>query len=222
MSKRLALVGVLALLGLGVVGSAPAAASPAIEVPAPIATSRGFVCPSGANHYGLRLWIHVTKWCIVPAVRRQAELKVQMEIHNRDDENSLDISQDQIRVLVREFDPDRWTPPRIGQPTPGRPLPTSFRGEAVWAIPANADRAYDGLPSGLPTHATHWGFTTLGPGETLHPHRHYGDLTYYIPRLGSRLSVFENIVGIAYVRGPDIIALCPPEAWEEHAEAGTF
>jgi hypothetical protein len=223
MSTRLTLIGigVLAVLSMGAAGSVPAAEASTIEVPAPVLTSHGSVCPSGHNPYDLHLWIHVNKWCIPPGVRGQAEFKVQMESHNRSNEHNLDIGQDQIWVVVREFDPDRWTPPQIGQPTYGRPLRTTYRDENVWAIPANADRAYDVLPSGLPTHATHWGFTALSPGETLHPHFHYGDLTYYIPRRHG-IRVIDNIVGVAYMKGPDIIALCPPEAWEEHAAAGTF
>jgi hypothetical protein len=185
----------------------------------------GNACISRHNPEGIRLWIHVTRWCIVPGVRKQAQLKVQMRIHNQS-RRRLDIGQDRIRVIVREFDPHRWSPPRIGQSTPGRPLQTTYRERAVWAVPANADRAYDVFPNKPePTHATHWLKSVLGPRKTLNPHYHYGDLVYNLPmprpkRHGWRM--IHNIVGIAYIKGRDIIALCRPASWGQHRPAGTF
>jgi hypothetical protein len=223
MSFRLFLIAVLTLsigatsvVGVGASGSVT-------EVPDPVVTSSGTVCPSGHNPYDIKLWIHVTRWCAVPAVRKQIQFKVQMEIHNRSDD-SLDIGQDQIRLVVREFDPDEWTPPRYGQPTMDRPVQTIYRDERVWAIPANADGAYDPLPnrSGVLTFATHWGLSTLGPGETLKPRYHYGDLGFYVPMQHDGSKAIRNVVGIAYVKNRDIIALCPPDTWEYHVPAASF
>ncbi|HXR31287.1 MAG TPA: hypothetical protein VN752_09125 [Solirubrobacterales bacterium] len=220
MSPRIFFIGVLTLLSVGATGVAPAAT----DVPDPVATSAGAGCPSGDNPYDLDLWIHVKKWCIVPGVRGQAQFKVQMEIHNKSQQHSLDITQDQIRVIVHEFDPDRWSPSAIGAPTYDRPVHTTYRGEDVWAVPASADGAYDVFPdhSNRPTHATHWGFSELGPGRTLHPSYHNGDLVFNLPMPKRRAGVKANIVGVAYIKGLDIIALCPPDSWEKHRPAGTF
>lgn len=194
------------------------------DASSPAATDSAFVCPSGHNPYDIHLWLHVTKWCIEPGVRKQAQVKVQMMIHNRDDRHWLDIRQDKIRLIVHEFDPDRWTQPRIGVHTPDRPVHTTYEGERVWAVPANAERAYDLLPNqpGIGTFATHWEVSRLAPGATLIPHYHYGDLVFYMPVPTSGQKVKANIVGIAYVKNADIIALCPPDKWEHHVGGGLF
>ncbi|HEV2791712.1 MAG TPA: hypothetical protein VGV69_10475 [Solirubrobacterales bacterium] len=221
MSPRLLLVGTLALLSVAAVSTPLSTASTS----GPAATTSANGCASEHNSQGVKLWIHVTKWCIVPGVRKQAQLKVQMRIHNQSN-RPLDISRDRIRVILREFDPDRWSPPRIGQPTRERPIRTTYRGESVWAVPANADSAYDMFPNkNAPTHATHWVKSQLGPKETLNPHMHYGDLVYHLPIPQPKprgWKAIHNVVGIAYTKGRDIIAICPPRTWGEHAEAGTF
>jgi hypothetical protein len=215
-----------AILVLGV--SLALALAPAASVAisgSPAAAASGNGCASEHNPAGIRLWIHVTRWCIVPGVRRQAQLKVQMRIHNQSDQR-LYIGQDRIRVILRRFDPDDWSPAQIGQPTLDRPIQTTYRGEQVWAVPANADGSYDVFPhKPEPTHATHWPESQLGPKDTLNPHFHYGDLVYHVPIPHPRpadWSVIGNVVGIAYIKGRDIIALCPPSSWGEHAPAGTF
>lgn len=180
-----------------------------------------FVCPSGRNPYDISLWLHVRKWCIEPAVRGQAQIKVQMMIHNRDRRHGLDVGQDKVRLIVHEFDPDRWTPPRIGQPTRDRPVRTTYEGERVWAIPANAERAYDPHPTLIATFATHWKVFRLPPGGTLIPHFHYGDLVFYMPMPADGKGK-KNIVGVAYVKNADIIALCPPDKWERHVSGSRF
>lgn len=214
----------LALI-LGGVKLAPSAPPPV--VPKPVATKAGFVCPSNSRAKRMRFWIHVNKWCYVPGIREQIQLKVQMKIRNQSDEHSLDISQDRIRVVVHHLDPDRWTPPREGASTLDRPVRTIYRGEQVWAIPPNADGAFDYLPNKPHelTFATHWvNPETLGPGQMLRPHFHYGDLVYYIPMSHHhrRGAVKRNVIGIAYVKGRDIIALCPPWAWGKHEFAALF
>ncbi len=189
----------------------------------PIAKASGFVCPTGRNPYDIHAWIHVTKWCIVPGVRDQVQVKLQMKIHNGSNTRDLDISQDQFRLIVRRFDSAHWTPARIGSPTVAQPIHTTYRGTGVWAIPSDAEEAYDTIPhepNNL-TFATHWYGTTLAPGATFVPHFHYGDLVFYLPRL-HHLSPLQDIVGIAFMHDSDIIALCEPHVWGEHAYAGTF
>jgi hypothetical protein len=167
----------------------------------------------------------VSKWCVLGGVRKQLQVKVQMEIHNRDKQHWLDVRQDKIRLVVRHFDRARWTPPR-GFPMSDRPIRTIYQGEQVWAIPANPEESFDPLPHqpGAGTFATHWYATRLPPGGTLVPHKHYGDLVFYLPIPPSRYRpvVKRNIVGIAYVKNADVIALCPPHKWEEHARPEDF
>lgn len=215
---------VVALLAGAVLGSVPAAAA-AREGLLPSAEARLLACPSHSNPSGLKFWIHVKQWCALPAVRGQAQFKLQMEIHNRDEHDALDIHQSRMRLIVHELDPDRWTPPRYGPTTYDRPIRTTYGGERVWAVPANANDAYDpnplrGAPENL-TFATHWGLTGLEPGATLNPGYHEGDLVFYVPA-PKRHGALENVVGMAYIKGHEIIALCHPEDWGPKEPAGDF
>ena len=183
MRLRFLIVGALLILGSG--APAPAVAGSGTGAKAPSAVISGLVCPSRSNPSGLKFWIHVKQWCALSAVRGQAQFKLQMQIHNRHRQHSLDIRQSRMRLIVREFDSDRWTPARRGQPTYDRPIRTTYGGKHVWAVPANADGAYDPnplphIPSNL-TFATHWGISRLGPGDTLNPGYHEGDLVFYVP-----------------------------------------
>lgn len=218
--KAAALVVATALFVVGPTGVGDAADN---EAP-PVGVASAFVCPSGHNRYDIHLWLHVTKWCLEPGVRKQKQLKVQMLIHNRDRRHSLDLGQERIRLIVHWFDRRRWSPPRIGSPTRDRPVRTVYEGKRVWAIPANAERAYDLIPHqpGVGTFATHWRVSRLSPGATLRPHYHYGDLVFYMPTPPSRRPAIRNIVGVAYVKNADIIALCPPSKWEKHVTSGSF
>lgn len=225
MAPRLFIISVLAFLSIAFT-SVPLASSKTStdDVPDPVATSSGFVCPSGHNPYDIHLWIHVTKWCIVPGVRKQSQVKIQMKIHNKSQDHGLDVSQATIRLLVHEFDPDRWSPARVGSATLDRPVQTTYGGHSVWAIPANAEDAYDPLPHqpGILTFATHWGISELVPGGTLEPRYHYGDLVFYMPVPRHHPGGTDNIVGVAYMKGTDVIALCPPETWGRHVAAASF
>jgi len=189
----------------------------------PAAKESAFVCPSGHNPYDVSLWLHVTKWCVEPAVRKQVQVKVQIMIHNRNNE-WLDIRQERIRLIVHKFDRTRWSPPRVGEPTRDRPLHTTYEDDKVWAIPANAERAFDPLPNQpkYGTFATHWGVSRLAPNSTFIPHYHYGDLVFYTPMPADGGKAKPNIVGIAYVKNGDIISLCPPDKWQHHRGGATF
>lgn len=54
------------------------------------------------------------------------------------------------------------------------------------------------------------------------PHYHYGDLVFYMPMPRDGRRAKDNIVGIAFVKNADIIALCPPSTWVRHVVAATF
>jgi hypothetical protein len=190
-----------------------------------VASASAYHCPSGKNPYDINLWLHVSKWCIDPGVRGQLQVKVQMEIKNRSQKHWLDIHQDRIRLVVRHFDRDRWSTPR-GFPMSDRPIRTIYEGETVWAIPANPEHSYDTIPKhpNEVTFATHWYGSRLAPGRTFVPHYHYGDLVYYLPKPPRRYRpvIDRDIVGMAYVKNADVIALCPPDKWEEHVPSGGF
>jgi hypothetical protein len=200
----------------------PAGGGPLLAGSDSPASDSALVCPSHSNPKRIRLWIQVTKWCGLPAVRGQAQFKLQMRIHNRHSDRSLDVSQDRIRLIVRNFDPDRWSPPRIGVRTTDRPIRTTYGGEQVWAVPANADGAYDMIRRGEATFATHWGASHLGPRETLNPGFHYGDLVFYVPSPQRGPGGIANVAGVAYVDGHEIIALCRPENWGPKVRAASF
>ena len=221
MRARSLVVVLLVCLCIGILGLAEAGADPAQRDRLSGATASKLVCPSHDNPHGLRFWIHVTRWCGLNAVRGQTQFKLQMEIHNQDRHRSLDISQPRMRLIVRRFNPDRWTPP---SPTFERPIKTTWEGKRVWAVPSNFEDAADLIPHhpNIFTFATHWHASRLEPGETFHPHYHYGDLVFYVPKLRHGPDALENVVGMAYVRGHEIIALCDPSDWGPKVPAETF
>ncbi len=187
----------------------------------------GIGCPSppGAPH-GTRIWIHVTRWCSLPGVRGQAQFKLQMQIYNRG-KHTLGIGQEHMRLIVKQFNVRQWSPPRYGRPTTERPFRTSYLGEHVWAVPANAEDAYDPIlhvPGDL-TFATHWGQNQLAPGMTFNPSFHSGDLVFYVPDLAHDphgRATSADVLGIAYVYGREIVVMCPTEHWGPKVPAGSF
>jgi hypothetical protein len=222
--------GSLSLILLTVVGAAllisanaPAAGS-SPNGPGPALASSELVCPSHSNPHGIKLWIHVTRWCGLHAVRGQAQFKIQMRIHNQSASHRLDIGLSRMRLIVHEFHLDKWTPARIGQPTTERPVRTTYAGQHVWAVPPNAEDAFDFLPHhrGVGTFATHWGGSVLAPGATFNPNFHYGDLVFYVPAPHDGEGALDNVVGMAYVKGHEIIALCRPVDWGPKVPAASF
>lgn len=226
MRLRIFILSVFVILGAGSVAplTASAEAGSSREASAIATAASELVCPSHSNPHHIKLWIHVTRWCALPAVRGQAQFKLQMQIHNQSDRHDLDIGLSRMRLIVRDFDPDRWTPARVGESTIERPIPTTYGKEHVWAVPPNAEDAFDPLPHrpGVGTFATHWGGSMLGPGETFNPHYHFGDLVFYVPAPRDGAGALDNVVGIAYVKGHEIIALCHPENWGHKVPAETF
>jgi hypothetical protein len=208
-----ALVAGIALLPVAVSAAAPWGVSD---------PGRVLGCPARSNPSGFKFWIHVKQWCAEPAVRGQAQFKLQMQIHNRDQDDSLDISQGRMRLIVQEFDLDRWTPPASSA---DRPIRVRYEHESVWAVPANPNGVADPDPlPGIPnnyTFATHWETTTLDPGATLNPGPYEGDLVFYIPAPRHHGAV-ENVVGMAYVKGHEVIALCRVPDWGPREPAESF
>jgi hypothetical protein len=107
-------------------------------------------------------------------------------------------------------------PPRIGQPTE-RPSAITYQGHRVWAVPANANRAYDDdAATGYVGFATHWDVPTyLASGATFFKATRYeGDLAYYVPETSVTLDQYGNpvlhgFIGVAYVSNGHVIAVAP-------------
>jgi hypothetical protein len=187
----------------------------------------GIGCPSppGAVN-GIRIWIHVTKWCNLPGVRGQAQFKLQMQIFNSG-KRTLEIGQEHMRLIVAKLNLSRWTPPRDGQATIERPFRTTYLHHPVWAIPANAEDAYDPVPH-VPndlTFATHWGQSWLTPGRTFNPGYHSGDLVFYVPYQPHDphgIATSADVLGIAYMYGRNIVVICPNGHWGPKEPAASF
>lgn len=187
----------------------------------------GIGCPSppGAPD-AINVWIHVTQWCDLPGVRGQAQFKLQMQIYNSGS-RTLGIGQEHIRLIVATLDPRKWSPPREGAETIERPFRTTYLGHRVWAVPANAEDAFDPIPyiPGDLTFATHWGLSRLAPGRTFNPSYHSGDLVFYVPYLPDDprgVATEEDVQGIAYMYGRDIVVLCPKGHWGKKEPAASF
>jgi hypothetical protein len=183
----------------------------------------GIGCPSppGAPH-GIHVWIHVTKWCSLPAVRDQAQFKLQLQIYNLGSD-TLAIGQEHIRLIVATLDPRNWSPPRHGPETVERPFRTTYIGEHVWAVPANAEGASDPIPYlGERTLVTYWGASSLAPKSTFNPSFHSGDLVFYVPYLPDDprgVATRKDVLGVAYMYGRGIVVLCTKGNWEKNEES---
>jgi hypothetical protein len=184
-------------------------------------------CPSppGAPH-GIKVWLHIAKWCALSAVRGQAQFKLQLQIENRA-RRSLGVGLEHMRLIVASLDVRRWSPPESGAATVERPFRTRYLGRTVWAIPPNAEDAYDPVPHvrGDLTFATHWGQSSIAPGQTFNPSFHSGDLVFYVPYLPndpSGAATSEDVLGMAYVYGREIVVLCPKENWGPKVPAAAF
>jgi hypothetical protein len=182
-------------------------------------------CPSppGAPG-GQSLRIKVVKWCGLDAPRSQWQIKLQLAFTNTA-RKPLDISLVHVRLAMTHFNPAKWTPPST---QPGqRPFKSTYEGRSLWLVPANPDGAAEPYPPprGNFTFATHW-YTSfsLGPGQTSHPAFHKGDVVFYVPRSAQQTQrgALDGVVGIAYVDGPDVIDVCPPERWPPKVPAASF
>lgn len=187
-------------------------------------------CPSPPDPvHRIRIWVRVVKWCGNPAVRGQAQVKLQIRVKNIGSK-PLDLSRGHFRLIMRHFDRRRWTPPRIGATTTDRPFVTSYAGSNVWAIPPNADGAFDTTSRGDWTFASHWNTSgELAPGATFVPIDRRpghgtgrGSVVFYVPIEAVRRDSLPGVLGLAYVEGHDILVLCPTSHWGPRVLEGSF
>jgi hypothetical protein len=232
-SRLFSTTAILALVGFGVLNVSSRAQAALLgsesgtEADLGVASSEDLGCPSPPSApHGIQVWLRVTKWCGLSAVRGQAQIKLQLQIYNSG-RRTLGIRPEHLRLIVASFNVDRWSPARTGQTTSERPFRTIYHHEPVWAVPPNAEDAYDPIP-GVPhdkTFATHWGQTQLSPGEIFHPSYKRGDLVFYLPYLANDprgQATAEDIIGMAYVYRDEIVLLCPKERWGSKEPANTF
>jgi hypothetical protein len=196
----------------------PAGALPAQRATIPLGCPSDFD-PSGRTSFRLK----VLKWCAFPAVRGQAQIKLQISITNTSS-RTLDISRPRIRLVLDHFNPSGWSPPRVGMATTERPMKVSYKGRRYWTVPPNAERAYDPIPgTRVATFATHWNVFTLAPGKTFHPVNHRTGAVVFYFSLGSRPArERDGVVGVAYMVGRSIKLLCRVDNWGPEVLAGDF
>jgi hypothetical protein len=182
-------------------------------------------CPSPPGAPGRQsLILKVTHWCGLSAPRKQWQIKIQLRITNTG-RNALPIGLEHVMLAVSRFSMARWSPPR--QPAE-RPFRAMYQGQRVWLIPANPDAAAEPFPppKGNYTFATHWGApATVAPGHTFHPSFRRGDAVFYVPKQRTSRRhhpELSGVVGIAYVDGPDVIDICPPDHWPAKTPAQSF
>lgn len=164
----------------------------------------------------------MTKWCGLAAPHGQWQLKLQLSITNTGTK-PLGIGLTHIRLAMAHFQPAKWHPAGV---TPGqRPFVSTYEGRRVWLIPATPDGAAEPNPppSGNFTFATHWKAPTPLPAHTtFHPGFHRGDAVFYAPRAPHSHNQLAGVVGIAYIDGPDVLDICPPERWGPKLPAASF
>lgn len=224
--RRLSVLTIVAVLSLAasctVAASSDALTTSGVTTGPPEDIALGCPSPSGAPG-GVQVWLHIVRWCALPAVRGQAQFKLQLQIYNKG-KHTLGIKLEHLRLIVAHFNESKWTPPA---PVNERPFETTYDGEQVWAIPPNAEDAAD--PNPLPgepdnyTFATHWGQTQLAPGGVFNPSFHVGDLVFYVPYLPydrEGIATRNDVLGMAYVYEGEIVVMCPKRRWghKEHAE----
>jgi hypothetical protein len=136
--------------------------------------------------------------------------------------DTLNISLEHWYILVAELRTRDWSPPEIGDPLDRRPIKVKYQHRAVWAIPANPERAFDIIPgqAGVGTFATHWAGYSLAPTQSFHPpltDKTRGVLVFYMPKASAR-----GVVGLAYMRGRHPVVVCPEESWGKRLPALAF
>ncbi len=216
-----------ALLGIALVTLARAAAPARPDAPTQTQLERGTIdlgCPSFGGPPGTGFYIKVVRWCALTAPRRQWQLKFQVRIKNIG-RRTLDISLPNIRLVMTHFNRARWSPPR--RASAGAPYKATYKGQRVWFVPPNAEGAAEAYPppAGNFTFATHWNQTSLAPGKTSATvYRRKGSVVFYLPRSANqtRSEQLDGVVGIAYVDGRRVLALCPPGRWGPKVPAGEF
>lgn len=186
-------------------------------------------CPTNEPAGHPKLTLKVVYWCALPTpFQNQAQFKFKIRVTNTG-RTPLDLSQTHWRLLLTSFAVKRWVPPRIGQPTE-RPLVITYGGRHVWAVPANANRAYDfDANTGYAGFATHWDVPSyLAPGRSFFDAaKKRGDLAYYVPATSATIDengnlVLHGFIGLAYVHDGRVIALAPRKQWGRRLPANAF
>lgn len=184
----------------------------------------GCPAPAGPNSRP-SLIIRVAKWCLLSAVRGQAQMKLKVWLANTGS-TDLDTSLDRFRLLVVTLNPTQWSPPGGLERAKVQPIQIPYDGVKVWAIPPNPDGAYEAIPSqpGVYTFATHWNLKTLSPGHSYTPTSvDVGDLVFYIPATGGGATQLRGVIGLAYVENDNQVAvICPPGNWGPRKPAESF
>lgn len=190
--------------------------------------SVGCPSPPDPEYPGIRVWVHVVKWCSNGAVRGQAQVKLQIRVKNIGS-RPLDLSRGHFRLVMRHFDRRRWSPPQIGASTTDRPFVATYGGRRVWTIPPNADGAYDLIGNGVGTFASHWNTAgTLAPGHTFAPidrtrqDSGRGSVVFYVPLERGHRNKLPGVIGLAYVQGNHILVMCPRRHWGPKVPEGDF
>ncbi|MGB0872691.1 MAG: hypothetical protein ACPGYP_06090 [Solirubrobacterales bacterium] len=184
--------------------------------------------------------MHVLMWCAPEAVRGQYQFKLKLSITNNANRR-LDIRQGRFALVWKSLDPRKWSPP----PDSNGPVPKRVRYEGLryWAIFSNPDGAAEYRPQTDDyTFATHWSNTFLGPGKVSIPpnggdrelnyqdqsgvlktitfSHNEDDLVFYVPK--ETVDKEENFLGLAYIDGSDVIALCPQSSWGPKVPPSAF
>lgn len=195
-------------------------------------------CGTVGGDPAARLRLRVVMWCAPEAVRGQYEFKLKVSVNNTGSD-ALDITRERFVLLWRTLNPSRWSPPRGGAPAPPRRVTWASRD--YWAIFANPDGIAEsnGAVGGF---ATHWSYTTLAPGRRslrprrgspyieysdedhvvtrVHFNRNEDDLVFYVPK--ATVDRDRNFLGLGYLRGGRVIAVCPQGKWGPKVPPASF
>lgn len=190
---------------------------------------------AGADRVALRL--RVLMWCAPKSVRGQYEYVLKVAIENTG-KVPIDIGAERFVLLWRTLSGE-WTPSPGG--AYGSPRKFRFLGRDYWGIPANVNGTAETRPDGAITFATEWPHVELGPGErtlkirstserlpyvqngvrrTIRYNADEDDLVFYVPQ--QTVNRDRNFLGLAYVNGRRVVALCPQERWGPKLSPGFF
>lgn len=171
--------------------------------------------------------------------RDQYEYKLKAAVENIG-EKPLDIGREHFVLLWKTLDPNEWSPPQGGEPAPPQRL--RYQGRDVWAVSANLDGVAEPITNAYGTFATHWVDRTLAPGESsfqLSPasreiemvrtdgsvkrirfNENEDDLVFYVP--AAAVNTRNNFLGLGYLAGDRILAVCPQERWGPRVPPGLW
>jgi hypothetical protein len=181
--------------------------------------------------------LRVLMWCAPESVRGQYEYVLKIVVENTG-KVPIDVSVDRFVLLWRRL-VGSWSPPPGG--AYGEPQTFKYLGRTYWGIPANAVGAAEERPTGAITFATEWSHTSLAPGEsslklgpaserlpyvdhnrikTIRYNPDEDDLVFYVPK--RTVNRARNFLGLAYVAGRRVVAVCPQERWGPKVSPSDF